>query len=116
MCPVTFDALTNVTPVAALKTSYPILSFHSPYLTLALQWARGDNGMRGARDQEGHDRSHQWKVRAPHLPLQAHTQIDLFEREMKEGDIIPLKRGGTGFALTNDGLDGKLKRAVLELQ
>lgn len=35
--------------------------------------------------------------------------------KMTESDIIPLSRGGTGFAAVNDKLKAKLARPVLEL-
>lgn len=35
---------------------------------------------------------------------------------MSQKDIIYLHRGGTGFSATNDKLDAKLNRPVMELQ
>ncbi|OWR44846.1 nitric oxide synthase-interacting protein homolog [Danaus plexippus] len=34
--------------------------------------------------------------------------------KLKEKDIIPLQRGGTGYALTNENLEGKNERPVLQ--
>ncbi|KAG6463722.1 hypothetical protein O3G_MSEX014040 [Manduca sexta] len=34
--------------------------------------------------------------------------------KLKEKDIIPLQRGGTGYALTNQNLEGKNERPVLQ--
>lgn len=34
--------------------------------------------------------------------------------KLKEKDIIPLERGGTGYAFTNDNLQGKNERPVLQ--
>jgi nitric oxide synthase-interacting protein len=38
----------------------------------------------------------------------------LTEETLKESDVIPLNRGGTGFAATNSGLEGKTARPVLQ--
>ncbi|XP_030375418.1 nitric oxide synthase-interacting protein homolog [Scaptodrosophila lebanonensis] len=35
--------------------------------------------------------------------------------KLKERDIIPLQRGGTGYAITNDRLEGKEKRPMLQV-
>lgn len=34
--------------------------------------------------------------------------------KLKEKDIIPLQRGGTGYSLTNQNLEGKNERPVLQ--
>lgn len=34
--------------------------------------------------------------------------------KLKEKDIIPLQRGGTGYAFTNQSLEGKHERPVLQ--
>ncbi|CAH0396985.1 unnamed protein product [Chilo suppressalis] len=38
----------------------------------------------------------------------------LTNEKLKEKDIIPLQRGGTGYALTNSNLEGKNERPVLQ--
>lgn len=38
----------------------------------------------------------------------------LTSEKLKEKDIIPLQRGGTGYALTNENLQGKNERPVLQ--
>ncbi|KAI8116545.1 putative nitric oxide synthase-interacting protein [Lucilia cuprina] len=38
----------------------------------------------------------------------------LTSQKLKEKDIIPLQRGGTGYALTNENLEGKEKRPMLQ--
>lgn len=37
-------------------------------------------------------------------------------KKMTEKDIIPMQRGGTGFASTNEKLQAKRARPVMELQ
>ncbi|KAH8323847.1 hypothetical protein KR067_006881 [Drosophila pandora] len=39
----------------------------------------------------------------------------LTDRKLKEKDIIPLQRGGTGYATTNGNLQGKEKRPMLQV-
>ncbi|XP_075157782.1 nitric oxide synthase-interacting protein homolog [Haematobia irritans] len=39
----------------------------------------------------------------------------LTNQKLKEKDIIPLQRGGTGYAFTNDNLEGKEKRPMLQV-
>ncbi|XP_065359654.1 nitric oxide synthase-interacting protein homolog [Calliphora vicina] len=38
----------------------------------------------------------------------------LTSQKLKDKDIIPLQRGGTGYALTNENLEGKEKRPMLQ--
>ncbi|UYV62203.1 NOSIP [Cordylochernes scorpioides] len=35
-------------------------------------------------------------------------------QKLKESDIIPMQRGGTGYAATNNALDAKVERAVIQ--
>uniref|UniRef100_A0A1I8PDT1 Nitric oxide synthase-interacting protein homolog n=1 Tax=Stomoxys calcitrans TaxID=35570 RepID=A0A1I8PDT1_STOCA len=39
----------------------------------------------------------------------------LTNQKLKEKDIIPLQRGGTGYAFTNENLEGKEKRPMLQV-
>ncbi|XP_037933907.1 nitric oxide synthase-interacting protein homolog [Teleopsis dalmanni] len=39
----------------------------------------------------------------------------LTNQKLKDKDIIPLQRGGTGYATTNDNLEGKEKRPMLQV-
>ncbi|XP_064545641.1 nitric oxide synthase-interacting protein homolog [Drosophila montana] len=39
----------------------------------------------------------------------------LTDRKLKDKDIIPLQRGGTGYSTTNDNLEGKEKRPMLQV-
>ncbi|XP_019893646.1 nitric oxide synthase-interacting protein homolog [Musca domestica] len=39
----------------------------------------------------------------------------LTSQKLKEKDIIPLQRGGTGYAYTNENLEGKEKRPMLQV-
>ncbi|KAH8404516.1 hypothetical protein KR222_010144 [Zaprionus bogoriensis] len=39
----------------------------------------------------------------------------LTDRKLKDKDIIPLQRGGTGYAITNDNLQAKEKRPMLQV-
>ncbi|CAJ0942927.1 unnamed protein product, partial [Mesorhabditis belari] len=80
MCPVTYDALTNTTRCAYLKTSKVVVK---------------------------------WDV-VEKLIKSEDTWVDPINGET-ESDIIELKRGGTGYAATNE-VKAKLLRPQLELQ
>ena len=95
MCPITRDILTNTTRCAYLKTSYAGVHstcFRKPVFRQAVV-----------------------SMACVEKIIRKDMIDPLSGKTLQESDIVELKRGGTGFAATND-VKAKIVRPQLELQ